>query len=299
MKKHIILFIGICLFAFGMQAQESENQDLPFKMGDLTAPQFAKAVEKSNGTVVIPMGVLEKHGPQLPLASDVIQAREVAQRAASEEYTLVFPPYYFGQIFEARHQPGTMAYSNDLIWDVLEETCQELARNGVKKIILLNGHGGNSSFLPYFCQSQLASQKDYAVVLFQPETDEETQEKINQMMKSEQDMHAGETETSAIYAINPDIVHPEAADDESGKDQGRLTDLPYGYTGIWWYGRFPNHYGGDGSQPSAELGEIVINSKVEQLVELISYMKQNESIIELQDEFFERSEEPIEEYRDK
>ena len=129
-----------------------------------------------------------------------------------------------------------MAYSNELIWNLLEETCQELARNGVKKIILVNGHVGDSSFLPYFCQSQLAKQKDYAVVLFQPETTEETPEKINQMMKNEQYMHAGETETSAVYAIGPDLVHPVTADNYSGADQQRLTGMPWGYTGTWWYG---------------------------------------------------------------
>ena len=67
-----------------------------------------------------------------------------------------FLPIIVGQIFEARHQPGTIAYSNDLMWQMLEETCAELARNGLKKIILFNGHGGNTSFLQYFCQSQLA-----------------------------------------------------------------------------------------------------------------------------------------------
>lgn len=298
MKKQIILFMVLFLPVLGAQAQQSETQNLPIKMGELTALQFPEAAEKSNGTCIIPMGVLEKHGPHLPLASDVIQAREIAKRAASKEYTVVYPHFYLGQIFEAKHQPGTLAFSNELIWKMLEETCQELARNGLKKIILVNGHGGNNSFLPYFCQSQLASQKDYAVVLFQPETDEETQEKINEMMQSEQDMHAGETETSAVFAIRPDLVHTEAADDESGEDQRRLADIPYGYTGIWWYGRFPNHYGGDGSYASAELGELVLNSQVDQLVELIDYLKKNDSVLKLQEEFFERAKNPMEEYKD-
>ena len=53
---------------------------------------------------------------------------------------------------------------------MLEETCNELSRNGLKKIILANGHGGSTSFLQYFCQSQLL-RKDYIVVLFQGKTD--------------------------------------------------------------------------------------------------------------------------------
>ena len=44
-----------------------------------------------------------------------------------------------------------------------------------------------------------------------------------------------------LQSFRPDIVHPEVADNETGEDRQRLTDLPYGYTGIWWYGRFPEH----------------------------------------------------------
>ena len=76
---------------------------------------------------------------------------------------IIFPAFYFGQIYEARHQPGTVAYSPQTVWNILEETCDELNRNGIDKIILVNGHGGNSSLLPYFCQAQLEKQKKYAV----------------------------------------------------------------------------------------------------------------------------------------
>ena len=121
----------------------------------------------AGGVCVIPLGIIEKHGPHLPLGSDLFESREIAFQAAAKEYAIVFPPYFTGQIFEARHQPGTISYSNDLMWKMLEETCRELSRNGLKKIILMNGHGGNTSFLQYFCQSQLAGPKDYIVVLFQ------------------------------------------------------------------------------------------------------------------------------------
>ena len=68
---------------------------------------------------------------------------------AGQEYTVVFPDYYFGQIFEARHQPGTVAYSARMQLDLLQETTDEMGRNGCKKIIVVNGHGGNEHFLAY------------------------------------------------------------------------------------------------------------------------------------------------------
>jgi len=112
---------------------------------------------------VLPFGIIEKHGPHLPLGSDLIQARYASVHGAGQEYAIVYPEYYFGQIFEARHQPGTIAYSARLQLELLQETADEMARNGCKKIIIANGHGGNNNVLPLFAQSQLASPRDYVV----------------------------------------------------------------------------------------------------------------------------------------
>jgi creatinine amidohydrolase len=236
---------------------------------------------------------MEKHGPHLPIGTDLFEAREVAFTAAKKEYAVVFPPYFTGQIFEAKHQPGAMAYSTDLMWKMLDETCAELSRNGLKKIILLNGHGGNNSFVQFFCQAQLATPKDYIVVLFQPSPDESSQKAINALKKTKYDGHAGEEETSMMYVIRPDLVHADVAKSQSGEDQARLKDLPYGYTGIWWYARFPNHYAGDGSQYSKELGELLIKSDADQLAELISYLKKNNTIETLTKEFNSKAIAPV------
>ncbi len=84
---------------------------LSVKWEELTAADFVRAIQKSQGTCLLPFGILEKHGPHLPLGTDLINVRYVALQAAQREYAVVFPEYYFGQIFEARHQPGTIAYS--------------------------------------------------------------------------------------------------------------------------------------------------------------------------------------------
>jgi creatinine amidohydrolase len=226
------------------------------------------------------------------LSTDLITAREIASRAAEMEYTLVFPEYYFGQIFEARHQPGTIAYSAELVWKILEETCEELSRNGIKKIVIVNGHGGNTNFFSYFCQSQLASRKDYVVVLFSPD-DREANREIAPMRKTDYGGHADEIETSVVYAIRPDLVHADQADTQSGRDMDRLSQIPYMYTGIWWYASYPNHYAGDGSEPNKEIGELRLNSRARQLAELIGVLKKDDSIERLQEQFYTESESPL------
>ena len=292
MKKQIALIIMLTL-ATSNYGQSVNKGDIPFKMEEITSPGFVSAVEKAGGVCVIPIGIIEKHGPHLPLGTDLFEAREIGFSAAKKEYVIVFPPYFVGQIFEAKHQPGAIAYSKDLMWKMLEETCSELARNGLKKIILLNGHGGNTSFLQYFCQAQLAEQNNYIVVLFRPGEDPVMDKETGSLKKAKLDGHAGEEETSMMYVIRPDLVDPGAIKNESGLDQNRLKALEYGYTGIWWYARYPNHYASDVAQPNEKLGQLLIEKEAVQLAGLIKFMKSDNSIQKLQEEFFRRADNPL------
>jgi creatinine amidohydrolase len=292
----VLVVFSIASLTLGTaQSQEAvkSTDELKVKWEELTSPDFVRAVARSAGTCVMPLGIIEKHGPHLPLGTDLLDVREVALRAALKEYAIVFPPYYFGQIFEARHQPGTVAYSQKLMWEMLQETCDELSRNGIKKIILINGHGGNNSFLPYFCQSQLASRKDYAVYLFQPPRDPDFDAQVKKMRKTTMEAHAGEGETSQVLAHRPDLVKLNEAKSQSGENRKRLSNIPGLYTGIWWYAAYPNHYAGDGSAGDAKLGEFVIEHQAVQLARAIKEVKEDRNTLELQMKFFEQADNPL------
>ncbi|MGE5683183.1 MAG: creatininase family protein [Bacillota bacterium] len=287
-----VIFLLLLSYSF-IYGQEKQTSKLPVNYEELTALDFRNAVESSGGTCIIPFGILEKHGPHLPLGTDLLDSREVVKRAVKQEYSIIFPQYYFGQIFEAKHQPGTIAYSSKITWDLLQETCNELSRNGIKKIIIVNGHGGNTYFLRYFCQAQLSEKRDYAVILFTPADDPKFAEEVKAKRKTLNDGHAGETETSTMLAHRPDLVHLDKANVQSGDDQKRLNDLQNSFSGIWWYAKFPNHYSGDGSPANKELGEMLINNEADQLVKLIKAVKSNNKILELQNKFYEQSENPL------
>jgi len=295
MKNLALLSALICCFFFfsGYSYAQVNQDNISVKYEELSAPEFIEAVKKSNGSCIIPLGVLEKHGAHLPLGTDVFDAREISIQAAMKEYSIVFPFYFFGQINEAKPQTGTIAYSMELVWQMLEETCDELARNGIRNIILVNGHGGNTSFLRYFGLIQLEKRKNYAVVLFEPGSDPETDKKIAALRKTTTGGHADEVETSMLLSHRPDLVHVDRAASQSGEDQNRLSGLSNGYTGIWWYAKYPNHYAGDGSQANKEIGELVINSRASQLAGLIKTLKSDDTIQELQDKFYSESENPL------
>jgi creatinine amidohydrolase len=99
-------------------------------------------------------------------------------------------------------------------------------------------------------------------------------------------------ETSIMLANKPDLVHIERAASQSGADLNRL-NLPYTYTGIWWYAKYPNHYAGDGSYASKELGNLILDSEAEQLAVMIKSVKADKTVLELQNEFYEKSKNPL------
>jgi creatinine amidohydrolase len=273
------VFISVPLFA---------QQKLSVHWEELTAPDFVQAVTRSGGTCLLPFGIIEKHGPHLPLGTDLLDVRYAALHAAEQEYAVVFPEYYFGQIFEAQHQPGTVAYSSHLQLELLQETTDEMARNGCKKVIIVNGHGGNEHLLPFFAQSQLEKRHDYVVyVLGLVETPPGGPPK-----KTSMDMHAGESETSTMMISRPDLVHVDRANQQSGADLARLHLPDNLYTGIWWYARFPNHYSGDGSAATRELGEYKMNNWIKAIVDSIKAVKADGTSLQLQNEFFEKAQHP-------
>jgi creatinine amidohydrolase len=299
MKRAVVLAAAILALAAppATSRPQASPQAAPApsaRYEELTAPDFVRAASRSAGTCLVPLGILEKHGPHLPLGTDLIDCREVALKAASVEYSIVFPAYFVGQIFEAKHEPGTIAYGSRMMLDLLQQTCDELARNGLKKIILVNGHGGNDAFLHFFCQTQLEDRRDYVVYLFEPSYDKATEDRLNKMRRTAVDGHAGEEETSVMLFHYPGLVHLDRAKDESGADQKRLAGLRNAYTGIWWYASQPNHYRGDGSAGNAEFGRALFEAETEALVEMIRSVKADTVTAGLQRRFFDDAAKPLE-----
>jgi creatinine amidohydrolase len=251
----------------------------------LTGPDFQQAVANAQSTCVLPFGIIEKHGPHLPLGTDLINVRYASLQGAAQEYAVVFPDYYFGQIFEAKHEPGTVAYSAKLQLELLQETTEEMSRNGCKKILIVNGHGGNNNMLPFFAQSQLDAPHDYVVYVMLGHGNPPGRPPV----KDKVDSHAGESETAHTLVSRPDLVHLDRAGTESGADQKRL-DLPTGvYTGIWWYAKFPEHYAGDGAPATKELGEFDMKAWADSIANAIRAIKADQMSPRLQEEFYRKS----------
>lgn len=286
MRKALIVLIALLGFSLQIAAQNK----LSTHWEELTAADFREGIQQSGGTCLLPFGILEKHGPHLPLGTDLLNVRYAALQAAAQEYAVVFPEYYFGQIFEAQHEPGTIAYSSHLQMELLQETTDEMARNGCKKVLIVNGHGGNESLLPYFAQTQLEKPHDYVVYVLPIS---EAPAGGPPKRSTGVDWHAGESETAKTLVSHPELVHQDRAKTESGADLGRAKLPENLYTGIWWYARFPDHYSGDGSVATRERGEFEMKAWVDSIVTAIRAVKADQESLKLQNEFFEKARRPL------
>lgn len=141
----------------------------------LRSDEMAAAIEKSGGLCVLPIGCTEKHGPHLPLGTDSMKVQRCVEDAAKLEEVVVFPTgMWLGDMVPVHHieNPGEHPYgfghialSPTLILTVLEELCDEIARNGFRKILIVSSHGGNGSYLDFFLRSQGYKNKNYATLL--------------------------------------------------------------------------------------------------------------------------------------
>ncbi len=252
----------------------------------LTSADFAKAV-KETGVCVIAFGVVEKHSEHLPLGTDFLNGHKLASLAAEKEPAVVFPPFYFGQIYEARCFPGTITLKPPLLLEVITAVLDEIGRNGFKKIILVSAHGGNAHLLPFLAQASLYEQKPYTLYLFQREYDEEFARQWQAILETDVHGHACECETSISLANHSTLVHMDRVQPGT-RPLGRLAHVPGAYSGIWWYANYPDHYAGDASYATIDKGEKLRELQVNALAKFIKAVKEDTVTPALEKEFFEK-----------
>jgi creatinine amidohydrolase len=234
------------------------------------------------------MGVLEKHSEHLPLGTDFLNGHRIACLAAEQEPAVVFPPFYFGQIYEARCFPGAITLKPTLLVELIQGVLDEIGRNGFAKIVLYNAHGGNTHLLRFLAQCSLWEEKPYSVYLYTGQLTPEREAAWHAIVETKLHGHACECETSISLANHPELVKMEKLPRESAEPLGRLKDLPANFSGISWYSDYPDHYAGDARPASAEKGLALRQLLVDSLAEYIAAVKADQVVTALNREFFAR-----------
>lgn len=254
----------------------------------LTAGEFAASVRKT-GVCVIAMGVMEKHGEHLPLGTDFLNGHRIACMSAEKESAVVFPPFYFGKIYEAGCFPGTVTVKPALLLEFIQAVLDEIGRNGFKKVVIYNAHGGNEHLLHFLSQCALWEEKPYHIYLFPwnvltPEREKEW----HKICETSEHGHACECETSISLANHPQLVKMDKIPAVPGSALKRLNHLPQAFTGIRWYSDYPEHYAGDARTASESKGHKLRQLLVDSLAEYIAAVKADKVVPALTREFFQR-----------
>lgn len=255
----------------------------------LTSSEFKQAA-KDTGVCIVPLGVVEKHSEHLPMGTDCYISHKISSLAAEKEAAVVYPSFFFGQINEARCFPGTITIPPLLLMELLMSVLDDIGRNGFKKIVLYNGHGGNNHLIGYLAQSSLWEQKPYELYIPMRRMTPEGQKEWQNLKESTVDGHAGEDESNLMLGLFPELVQLEKVPEKPvGMPLNRFKDLPATYNAIWWYANYPEHYAGDGSKATPEKAQKIVNFYVDYLAQFVAMVKADETIPALTQEFFGRA----------
>ena len=125
------------------------------RLADLSGPEAAESLT-SDSVVVLPVGAIEQHGPHLPMSVDAVIADEVASallNAAGDDIDLwLLPTLAVSKSNEHVWSPGTLSLSAGTLLRVLDDLAACVAATPVRRLVFLNGHGGNSSLLVTACR---------------------------------------------------------------------------------------------------------------------------------------------------
>ena len=262
---------------------------------NLSSDEFEVAVQKCGGVCIVPVGVLEYHGAHLPLGTDMFRAHRMACDVAQVEPAIVFPVVPYSANFESKIYPGGVTIDNALLFQLFENICDEISRNGLQKIILISGHGGNKWFLPQFVMSMVDKGKGWVPYYFNargvdPDAVGGYMDKdlFYETFESEEYGHACEWETSEMLHIRPELVDMDKAKEVNEPPQDRLDHLPNTYTPMDWFSRQPDLTRGTPGYSTAEKGKIFWEQQVQALTGMVKAVKQDEKAKQLYDEFNRR-----------
>ncbi len=234
---------------------------------------------KTHHTVIIPTGATEQHGPHAPLLTDVLIPQEVARRVAPQIGAVVAPPINYALSYPHVGFVGLVHIRIPTFMALIEDLCTAFASVGFKRIIFLNGHYDNTYAIAYAC-ANAADKLSKDVKAFPLNYwDGMTAEEAGQYFSLEKGLHANAAETSAIMAINPNLVDMEKANAEFPPFPKFTVNSGPVHTAFFFTSPGSVHWAtksgtwGDARESSAEIGERYIEIGVKSTLAVLDNLE--------------------------
>jgi creatinine amidohydrolase len=230
-------------------------------MMDLNMTTF-KEIQSGMNTVLLPIGMIEAHGPHCSLGTDILIPREFVKRLDPliGDKVLMAPEIPYGHSFGLAPFPGTIDVSGEAFARYVLEIGKGFIHNGFRNIILFNGHGGNSASLSLVSE-QLADAGAIVLTINWWLDYRETIQKF-----APDTGHAGEDETSVIMASDPSYVQLENVSQHTIPVPRNLKFQNMGKVA------YPQAYSGNAASATAEKGEQIYQALLPLIVQDIEMM---------------------------
>ncbi|MFP9191638.1 creatininase family protein [Natronosalvus vescus] len=185
-------------------------------LAEQTTTDAADALENVE-VAVLPTGSTEQHGPALPLGMDHMAARAFAHTAAERDDAVVLPTVPVGVSVHHRQFDGTLYVEAATFERYVRETLSSLAEHGVKKAVVVNGHGGNSGAL----RRAARTLRDERTMFAPPWNWWDSVSDLSAELFDEAGGHADAMESSVLWHVREDLIHPERLEAaEAGASEG-------------------------------------------------------------------------------
>jgi len=243
-------------------------------LGEMTNPEV-EAFLKTGHTVIVPTGATEQHGPHAPLLTDVLIPQEIARRVASETRAVVAPPINYALSYPHVGFTGLVHIRIPTFMALIEDLCVAFSNIGFKRIVFLNGHYDNTYAIAYGCAmaaDRLAKDvKAFPINYWDGLSAAEAAE----FSGLKNGLHANAAETSAILAIDPNLVDLERANAEFPPFPEFTVNTAPVHTAFFFtspgsvYWATKSGTWGDARKASAEIGERYIQIGVRSTLEVL------------------------------
>lgn len=238
------------------------------KLGEMNWPDV-RNLNKERVVAVYPIASFEQHGLHLPLLTDTIQldAMVDGMDAKIRDHIACLPTQWLGYSFHHMRFPGSLTARSETHIRVLVETVDGLIEAGFDKVLVINGHGGNAADVRVALQELKEMYADARVYdaswwdVAAPALDGIREAGPNGSG------HAGETETSMMLELRPDLVRTDRLHVDGGTP-------PSSYAGrVGRFRRLDEHSSrgnfGDPTVATAEKGRQMLDATVDCLVEIV------------------------------
>ena len=225
---------------------------MSYLLAEIGWPDVAAYLE-SDDRIILPVGSTEQHGRHLPLSTDMLMPMELARRLGERTGVLVAPPLPYGMSLHHLGFPGSISLRPETLAHVLEDILRSLYRHGFRRVLVLNGHGGNVASLQVALANVMSDLPDLEVKPRHWWHEAAVSELLQATIGVAHAGHADAGETAPILALRPDLVRLERV--QHSPDDGPIEVL----TEEVFRQRFPHGViGADPRLASAELGEQML-----------------------------------------